>query len=440
MSAPFPSLHQLGCELRSRQGRVADLVETCLQAIAQCEPSLHAWVLVDAEGARAQAQQLDRELSAGKPRGPLHGIPIGVKDLYDVAGWPTRAGSPLTSDRPAEADAPLVAALRQAGAILLGKTVTTEWAWIDPPETRNPRNLGHTPGGSSSGSAAAVAAGMCLAALGSQTGGSITRPASYCGICGLKPSWGLLRSEGLVPVSFHLDHPGPMAACVDDLRALFEVLLEAAYPTRRRFVEQSPAGEPAAALAGLRVGWLSDYFAEHTEPAAWQASLSAMERLRQQGAVVETLPLPPAFAGVHQAHRTIMAVEAALYHRPRFPRLREKFSPHMAALLDEGLRASALDYAAALEHRLAFRRALAQSLAQCDLLATPAATGPAPPRLDTTGDPKFNSPWSLAGVPTVSLPAGEVGGMPIALQLIGPWYGERALLTRAAAIEGALAG
>ena len=176
----------------------------------------------------AHGRYLGREAQAGNYRGPLHGIPIGIKDIIDVAGLPTRAGSPLRENYPAAAaDAPLVAALRQAGAIILGKTVTVEFACFDPSPTRNPwdAELRHTPGGSSSGSAVAVAMGMCFGALGTQTGGSLVRPASYCGIATLKPTFGLLSREGIVPVSYHLDHPGPMARTVGDLEILMQCLL-----------------------------------------------------------------------------------------------------------------------------------------------------------------------------------------------------------------------
>lgn len=441
MPSPAPAPPPRGLTIAEWSARFAagtatprDAVEACLATIDAHEADVRAWVLVDRDGARAAADRWGAEWAAGKVHGPLQGIPLGIKDLYDVAGWPTRAGSELTSAKPAARDAPLVAALRQAGAILMGKTVTTSWAWIDPPPTRNPWNLAHTPGGSSSGSAAAVAAGMCPGALGSQTGGSITRPASYCGLCGLKPSWALLNADGVVPVSFHLDHPGPLATSIADLRLLFEVLLAAASPTRREFVRARSAGRSLGPRAP-RLGWVGDYFPGETEPATWNVLSAAIEHLGRAGAEVRPARLPASFARVHAAHRRIMAIEAAWYHRERFPRCRDAFGPHLAQLLDEGRAATAFEYAEALSTRLEFRRELAPLLAEFDALVTPATTGPAPPRLDTTGDPRFNSPWSFAGVPTVCLPAGLVDGMPVGLQLIAPWYGELGLLETAAWVE-----
>ncbi|HWA97397.1 MAG TPA: amidase, partial [Pirellulales bacterium] len=213
-----------GKAIRTGELSPLDLVDRCLERIERFEPRVHAWVMVDAEGARREARRLADELAAGNERGPLHGIPIGIKDIIDVAGWPTRAGSPIRAGHVAARDAELVANLRRAGAIILGKTVTTEFAGFDPPPTHNPWNLKRTPGGSSSGSAAAVATGMCLAAVGTQTGGSITRPASFCGIAGCKPAHGMVSVDGVVPFAPTLDHPGPMARAVDDLRVMLEAM------------------------------------------------------------------------------------------------------------------------------------------------------------------------------------------------------------------------
>src|SRR5207253_2204960 len=179
---------------------------------------------VDRDGARAGARERDQELRRGQWRGPLHGIPIGIKDIFDVFDWPTAAGSRLWANSIARQDATVVRRLRQAGAVLVGKTVTTQYASFDPSPTRNPWNLARTPGGSSSGSAAAVACGMCLGALGSQTGGSITRPASYCGVAGLKPTFGRVRCDGVVPLAPSMDHVGPIAACIRDLAILLQVI------------------------------------------------------------------------------------------------------------------------------------------------------------------------------------------------------------------------
>src|SRR3954447_12747772 len=225
MLPELPSIADAQILMRRGELRPIDLVEHCLGRIHQFEDQIHAWVMVDEEGARNEARRLGKMLDDGQePVGPLHGIPIGIKDIIDVAGWPTLCGSKLREGHVASRDAAVVAALRKAGAIILGKTVTTEWACFDPPPTRNPWNLDHTPGGSSSGSAAAVAMEMCLAALGTQTGGSIIRPASYCGVSGLKPGFGELPMDGIAPLTRHLDHVGPIARRVSDLYMVWQAL------------------------------------------------------------------------------------------------------------------------------------------------------------------------------------------------------------------------
>src|SRR5438105_5696960 len=209
-----------------RDGRLSPvaLLDACPERIDRYEPRVHAWVFVDRTYAREQAETVAAELKQGIRRGPMHGIPVGIKDIFDVFDWPTAAGSRLWAQSIARQDATVVERLRQAGAVFLGKTVTTQYASFDPPPTRNPWNLERTPGGSSSGSAAAVACGMCLGALGSQTGGSITRPASYCGVAGCKPTYGRVSVDGVVPLAHSMDHPGPIAACVWDMATILQTI------------------------------------------------------------------------------------------------------------------------------------------------------------------------------------------------------------------------
>jgi aspartyl-tRNA(Asn)/glutamyl-tRNA(Gln) amidotransferase subunit A len=328
----------------------------------------------------------------------------------------------------AKADAPVVAQLRRAGAILLGKTVTTEFACFDPPPTRNPWNLAHTPGGSSSGSAAAVAAGMCLAALGSQTGGSITRPASFCGVCGLKPTFGRLSVDGVYPIAFHLDHPGPLAPTVADLAILWSVLGDEEVPAPAGGETQPP-----------RLALLGGFFAESADAAVRAATRDAVERLKAAGASIAEVPLPEEFGEVHSVHRRIMAVEAAEHHRERYLAHRDQYGASISALIEEGFSVAAVDYAAALKQQSYVRAAVIELLRRFDALVTPATVTAAPASLETTGDPAFNSPWSLAGLPTVSFPCGlSPNGMPCSLQLTGAWRVERDLLKAAAWCEARL--
>ena len=216
----LPTLHAAADELRAGRTTPLDLLDACLDHIDRLEDRVHAWVFVDREGARIEAERRTQEIRDGGWRGPLHGIPIGIKDIFDVFDWPTAAGSRLWKNSIARRDATAVRKLREAGAVFLGKTVTTQYASFDPPPTRNPWDLSRTPGGSSSGSAAALACGMCLGAIGSQTGGSITRPAAFCGVAGLKPTYGRVGLAGVVPLAASMDHPGPMARCVRDLAIL----------------------------------------------------------------------------------------------------------------------------------------------------------------------------------------------------------------------------
>ncbi|HUY32060.1 MAG TPA: amidase [Pirellulales bacterium] len=439
----LPTIVESAAELQAGRLTPMALVEGCLDRIRLLEPQVRAWVLVDEVGAREAARRLGDELRAGHRRGPLHGIPLGIKDIIDVVGWPTRAGSPLREGHVAQGDATITARLREAGAILLGKTVTTEFASFDPPLTRNPWNLERTPGGSSSGSAAAVALGMCLGAIGSQTGGSITRPASYCGVAGCKPTLGRVSLIGLVPFSFHLDHPGPMARTVGDLAAILAVI--AGFDKTDPVSVDVPADDYLAACQaaapfeddGPRLGVLESYFMEVASPAIREAVRHALDALRADGTTVATARLPASFAEVHQHHRRIMAVEAAHVHRMIFPSRRAQFGPNIASLLDEGLATAAIDYAASLAHQQRFRREMLTALDGFDALVTP-ATADTAPDTSTTGDPKFNSPWSHAGLPTVSFPCGLAGGMPLALQLIGRPFGEGPLLRAAAWCEARL--
>src|SRR5947209_1667346 len=218
------TIHEAAAAIRRGELSPVELLEQCLARIDLLEEKVRAWVVVDRDGAREQAERLTRELKGGQDRGPLHGIPIGIKDIIDVFDLPTGCGSKLWANSYARKDATCVQRLRQAGAVILGKTVTTAYASFDPPVTRNPWDLTKTPGGSSSGSAAAVACGMCLAALATQTGGSTTRPASYCGVCSLKPSWGRVSVDGVLPLAPSMDHVGAMANCVRDLAIFYTVL------------------------------------------------------------------------------------------------------------------------------------------------------------------------------------------------------------------------
>ncbi len=246
---PRPEQTIAGIGQLLRQGEVScvDILGACLEQVDAWEPKVHAWVVLDREGATAQARVLDDELRSGNDRGPLHGIPVGIKDIIDVKGLPTASGAKRWVDRIARKDAAIVELLRGAGAVIMGKTVTTPYAWIDPPPTRNPWDLARTPGGSSSGSAAAVACGMCYGAIGTQTGGSITRPASFCGVSGMKAGMVEVSTHGVSPFAPSLDTVGPIARTVRDLRSLYDAIWWDSADYKRQVRERASNGSPGSA-------------------------------------------------------------------------------------------------------------------------------------------------------------------------------------------------
>ena len=407
------------------------IVEACLSRIDDRESELHAWVNVDRDGAFAIAAERDRERAAGKSRGPLHGIPIGIKDIVDVEGMVTGAGSPLMSKGlPKERDAELVALLKEAGAVILGKTVTTQFACFDPPPTRNPWNVDHTPGGSSSGSASAVAAGMCPVAVGSQTGGSITRPASFCGVAGCKPTFGTVSVDGVVPIAESLDHPGPIARSVEDLATVLSVVQNLSPNTTNvSGDDQTPP----------RIGRLRGFNEALVDSELKAAIDRTLDALMTAGCLVYDVDVPHGFDELADNHKLIMAAGAAAWHRKRFAEHRDDYGPCVASLIEEGLAASATDYIKALEHQAALSQRMNALLGDgLDVLLTPATTGPAPD-ISSTGNPVMNAPWSYTGLPTVSTPiALSTDGLPLAVQLAGRRHGDFGLLRVSAFCEQVL--
>lgn len=460
----FPPLAEtivgVGQALRAGRSSCEDVLQTCLSRIVEWDSEIHAWVLVDREGALNQARELDTELQAGRCRGPLHGIPVGIKDIVDVAGLPTAAGFRPWAERIAEDDATVVKRLREAGAVIVGKTVSTQFACFDPPATRNPWNLERTPGGSSSGSAAAVACGMCLGAIGSQTGGSITRPASFCGVTGCKPTYGRVSLAGIVPVAFHLDHPGPIARSVGDLGVLLEAI--SGFDEHDPFSVDQPSPAICESVAEfariqpkppressellqiqlqepLRLGRLGGLFDERAEPSAVDALERALETFRSAGATIHPVQLPETFETVLENHRIVITVELAAFHEERLKEHRDEYLPGIRSLIEEGLAVGVTDYARSLQHQAHLRREMGTCFQNADALVCPATIGPAPDR-STTGDPAFNAPWSYTGFPTVSFPIGlSPEGLPLGIQLVGRPFGEADLFRTAAWCEGVVA-
>jgi aspartyl-tRNA(Asn)/glutamyl-tRNA(Gln) amidotransferase subunit A len=426
----YPTIQAASAAIRAGQATPLDLLDQCLRRIDKYEDRVRAWVFVDRDGAREQAERLTAELKAGTNRGPLHGIPIGIKDIIDVFDWPTAAGSKLWANSIAREDATLVKKLRAAGAVLLGKTVTTQYASFDPPPTRNPWNLDRTPGGSSSGSAAAVACGMCLGAIGTQTGGSITRPAGYCGVASCKPSYGRVSTKGVVPLAESMDHPGPMARCVADLTVILETIQD---DYSLAFEEQLPLEKPS------RLYCPRGLFRELAAPEVQTMIAAVEELLRAAGVVVWEGPLPPTFGEVLTRHRTVMAVEAAVFHEPRLQRHPDDYGPNITKLLREGLACPSPEYARCKEFQTTMQVNALKWFSDVDAWLLPATTCAAPAKA-TTGDPAFNSPWSFTGLPAVSIPAfRSPDGMPLSIQLVGGPRRDRGVLAAAAWCEKVLA-
>ena len=400
------------------------LLDACLRRIAKSDGSVRAWVYVDEPGARGAARERDAETRAGRPRGPLHGVPGGIKDMFHVAGMTTTCGAAPAFHTWGAEDATSVARLRSAGAVMLGKAHTTEFAYFEPGPTRNPWNSAHTPGGSSSGSAAAVAARMVPLALGTQTVGSVLRPAAYCGVVGFKGTYGAIPTDGVVPLAWSLDHVGVFARAVADVALAAGVL--AARP-----MEAASGRPPRLALVPELL--------ERATPEVAAEVRAAAQRFAAAGATVSEVTLPASFAGVHAAGRAVLEVEAAAYHETLYRAYAGEYRPRTRELIAGGLTRPAVAYARAQRARLAFRGDVGVLLAAHDALLSPTAASPAPEGLAATGDPWFCAPWSSAGVPALSLPSAlSPLGLPLAVQLVGAASRDAELLAVAAWCERVL--
>ncbi len=417
-----------------RQGRISSeqLVSICLDQIERLEEAVQAWAHLDPEYALEQAREADKAAQQGRFMGPLHGVPVGIKDIIDTRDFPTEDGTVLHAGRRPQADATLVNRLREAGAVVIGKTVTTELAVFSPGKTKNPHNLDHTPGGSSSGSAAAVACGMIPLSVGTQTNGSMIRPASFCGVYGYKPTFGHISRHLVLPQSRPLDQVGVFGRSIEDVALIAETLVgydandpDSVMQSRQELVKtqaQEPPIEPRLAFVKTPVWEQADTFTRS----------AFIELVKELGESAVETPLPEMFDGAHEQHRQIMEADLARSFTIEYRDGSDKLSDTLKEMIERGQKVLAVDYNNAVLARDIYYSAFEKIFEWHDVIVTPATVGEAPFGLESTGSPMFCTIWTLCGMPAITLPflQGEKG-LPLGVQLVGP-RGDDARLLRTA--------
>ncbi len=418
-----------------------ELVSACLEQIKRLEPQVQAWAFLEPELALEKARAADLALQQGEPIGSLHGVPVGIKDILDTADMPTEDGTVLHAGRQPLEDAAVVSRLREAGAIILGKTVTTELAVYSPGKTRNPHDVKRTPGGSSSGSAAAVAAGMVPLAIGTQTNGSVIRPASFCGVYGFKPTFGLISRHRVLQQSRPLDQIGVFARSVEDAALVAEAIMgfDARDPDTRlrataplfRIQAEEPPVVPRLAFVKSPVWDQAD-----------QATRAAFAELADAlGDYADEMELPETFKAAHEQHRIIMEADLARSFEPEYNGGRDKISAVLLEMIERGRKVRAMDYNTAVADVAPLYEGFNKLFAWHDAIITPATIGEAPLGLEATGSPTFCTIWTLCGMPAITLPLlqGE-NGMPLGVQLVGPRGDDARLLRTARWLVNEIAG
>jgi aspartyl-tRNA(Asn)/glutamyl-tRNA(Gln) amidotransferase subunit A len=424
------TIEEFGRRLRAREVTAEQITEACLQKIEAGNPRLNAFILVMADAAREQAREADQALAAGRDRGPLHGVPVSIKDLLDIRGVPTTAASRVREGHVAERDAPAIAHLRQAGAVFVGKTNLHEFAFGTTNEdsafgpARNPHDPSRSPGGSSGGSAASVVAAMALATIGTDTGGSIRIPAAACGVVGLKPSLGDVSIDGVVPLSRTMDHVGPLTQTVADASLVYHALLG----DSRRTSPGPPAPMP---ITGLRLAVPRSYFCDLLDDEVRARFESALDRLRTAGAQVDDIEIRHA-ADIGPIYLHLVLADAAAYHAATLETVPERYTMPVRLRLEMGRYVTGEDYVRALAGREVLKREVDAALVQHDALILPTLPIPAPPigassvQVGTTSEPvrnmmlRLTQLFNVTGHPAISLPAGATtAGLPCAVQLVG---------------------
>ena len=425
----MPELADLSaCELRELQARkkcsAEEIVRSCLAKVRTLEPTVKAFVDIQEERALTEAQKMDRS----PPRGPLQGIPVAVKDTVDVAGMRCVWGTEIHAERVPTRDATVVRRLRECGAVIIGTTVTTEYAIAMAGPTTNPHDASRSPGGSSSGSGAAVAARMVPIAVATQSVGSIIRPSSYCGVFGLKPSKGAISTEGVMPISKRLDHVGPMARSIADIALACSAMFE---PEN---VAETMC--PVRTLAdGARVFRVDGPLQERIEPPTAEALQRAQRAFEDAGLTVTRVELPERFSQLIPCYETIVFRDLAVNHKPDFERFGKYMSPRLREIMAFGLSVTPAQYARAFDDADYYARYIGELLAESTVILAPATDGYAPILSDRTGEQKLQSLWTVAGVPSLATPCGKLDGLPLGVQVIAASGRDDLALAAARVIE-----
>jgi Asp-tRNA(Asn)/Glu-tRNA(Gln) amidotransferase A subunit family amidase len=441
MSLAALTLTEAAAHIRDGRIKSAELVQDCLARIDEVDPDVQAWAFLDHDLAMRQAQAADLHRMQGKALGPLHGVPVGIKDILDTHDMPTEFGSPVWAGRTPRQDAFAVAQLRADGAIILGKTVTTEYAYFHPGKTRNPHDHARTPGGSSSGSAAAVAAYMVPGSVGTQTNGSVIRPAAFCGVVGFKPTHGLVPRAGALTMSRSLDQIGVFTRSVEDAALLAESIVgfDEDDPDTRP-VARPPFASIAASEPPLppRFAFVKSPVWDQAEAVTRDAFGALVEAL---GEAVTAVDLSPGFAHAVDFHRTIMEVEMAHNLKRDYEKFGTQLSDKLRSLIERGRGHKGIDYMAALSAATPLYASLDEAFNEYDAILTPAAPGEPPSGLESTGNPIFCTIWTYLGTPAVSLPLLQSeAGLPIGVQLVGRRGFDARLLRTARWLVNTLAG
>ena len=448
----YLSLASLGKEYRAKGLSPGEVTEAYLERIRRLDDQVHAYITLTAERAREEAKIAEQALARGQDRGPLHGIPIALKDLFNTRGLRTTAHSKVLVDNIPEEDATCVRKLAEAGTVLLGKLSMHEFAFGGPqadapfPPARNPWDLERVPAGSSSGSGAALAAGMCAGALGSDTGGSIRGPASYCGIVGLKPTYGLVSRSGVLPLAWSLDHAGPMARTVEDCAILLQAIAgyDPSDPASANVPVPDYQADLRKGMAGLRIGAPLAYLESVPDlsPETYTALRTALDQLSRLGAEVKSVEFPE-----HEHHQIvnsgILVAEAFAYHQPTLTSHPELYGRRFVSRIRDGALLSAADYITLLRGRALIKRRMAELMQEIDILAMPTSTHPAETFAEEEAMPSFRRtsftrPFNITGQPAISIPCGfSSAGLPIGLQLVGRPFEDATVLRAAHAYEQA---